>query len=39
MHIKIVFGKDLIDLMEIEFINDNNFIIHNKTFEISLNDI
>ena len=32
---KIVFGKDLIDLMNIEFINDNEFIIHNKTFEIN----
>ena len=35
---KVVFGKDLIDLMKIEFIGENNFIIHNKTFEISLND-
>ncbi len=36
---KIIFGKDLIDLMKIEFIeNGNNFVIHNKNFEISLND-
>ena len=35
---KIIFGKDLIDLMKIEFIDDNKFIIKNKTFEISLND-
>ena len=36
---KIIFGKDLIDLMEIEFINNNNdFIIHNKDFVINLMD-
>ena len=36
---KIIFGKDLIDLMEIEFINNNNdFIIHNKDFVINLID-
>ena len=34
---KIVFGKDLIDLMNIEFIN-NGFVIHNKTFEYTIND-
>ena len=33
---KIVFGKDLIDLMNIEFIN-NGFVIHNKTFEYMIN--
>ena len=33
---KIVFGKDLIDLMNIEFIN-NGIIIHNKTFEFTIN--
>ena len=33
---KIVFGKDLIDLMNIEFIN-NGFVIHNKTFEYTIN--
>ena len=36
---KIIFGKDLIDLMNIEFINNNNdFVIHNKTFEVIIND-
>ena len=28
----IVFGKDLIDVMEIEFKDENNFIIHNDEF-------
>ena len=36
---KIIFGKDLINLMDIEFINNNNdFVIHNKTFEVIIND-
>ena len=33
---KIVFGKDLIDLMNIEFTN-NGFVVHNKTFEYTIN--
>ena len=33
---KIVFGKDLIDLMNIEFTN-NVFVVHNKTFEYTIN--
>ena len=36
---KIVFGKDLINLMNIKFINNKNeFVIHNKTFEVIIND-
>ena len=34
--IQIVFGKDLIDLMNIEFTN-NGFVVHNKTFEYTIN--
>ena len=33
---KIIFGKDLIDLMNIGFTN-NGFVIHNKTFEYTIN--
>ncbi len=35
---KIILGKDLIDLMKIEFINENDFIIHNKDFQINIID-
>ena len=28
----IIIGKDLIDLMDITFIDDTNFIINNKSF-------
>ena len=34
----IVFGKDLIDLMEIEFKGQNNFIIHNSEFISTFGD-
>ena len=35
---KIVIGKDLIDLMNVEFVSDNDFIIHNKEFVIKVKD-
>ena len=35
---RIVFGKDLIELMDIKFISDNDFVINNKTFEIKIID-
>ena len=35
---KIVIGKDLMDLMQIEFVNDNEFFIHNKEFVIKIKD-
>jgi len=35
---KIIIGKDLIDLMNVEFINDNEFYIHNKEFVIKIKD-
>ena len=34
----ISFGKDLIEVMDIEFIDKNNFIIHNDEFISKLND-
>jgi len=34
----IVFGKDLIDIMEIEFKGQNNFIIHNSEFISTFGD-
>ena len=34
----IIIGKDLIDLMDIEFINDNDFYIKNKEFSIRIRD-
>ena len=36
---KIIIGKDLIDLMKIEFINDNDFYIKNKDFVIKIKDL
>ena len=35
---KIIIGKDLMDLMKIELINDNEFYIHNREFIIKLKD-
>ena len=35
---KIIIGKDLIDLMNVEFINDNEFFIHNRDFVIKIKD-
>ena len=35
---KIIIGKDLIDLMDVEFINDNEFFIHNREFVIKIKD-
>ena len=35
---KIIIGKDLMDLMQIEFVNDNKFFIHNKEFVIKIKD-
>ena len=35
---KIIIGKDLIDLMNVEFINDNEFFIHNREFVIKIKD-
>ena len=34
----IIIGKDLIDLMQIEIINENEFKINNEEFKIKLND-
>ena len=34
----IVFGKDLIDLMEVEFKGENNFTIHNSEFISTFGD-
>jgi hypothetical protein len=28
----IVFGRDMIELMDVELINENDFIIHNTNF-------
>ena len=35
----IIIGKDLIDLMDITFIDNNNFIINNKSFVTNINEI
>ena len=35
---KIIIGKDLMDLMKIEFVNDKDFFIHNKEFVIKIKD-
>ncbi len=35
---KIIIGKDLMDLMRIEFVNDKDFFIHNKEFVIKIKD-
>ena len=35
---KIIIGKDLMDLMNIEFINEDDFYIHNKDFVIRIRD-
>ena len=35
---KIIIGKDLIDLMNVEFINENEFFIHNREFVIKIKD-
>ena len=35
---KIIIGKDLIDLMNVEFINENELFIHNREFVIKIKD-
>ena len=34
----IIFGRDLIEIMDIEFKDENNFIIHNNEFITKLNE-